>query len=60
VIFSALRNAIAFQMSNLCPACRRDVAKKFKRDIPEMLKLAEGAAAAYARERGEEPPPQCH
>jgi hypothetical protein len=61
VIFSALQNSITFQMSNLCPACRRNVAKELKRNIPAMLKQANEAAEEYVRRRGEEPPPpQCH
>jgi hypothetical protein len=48
-IFEALKGALIFQMSTLCPSCRANVAKKFERDFPAMLEAANEVAGEYAK-----------
>jgi hypothetical protein len=40
VVFSALQHVFTFWMSRVCPACRRNVARKLKSDVPAMLNRA--------------------
>jgi hypothetical protein len=49
-IMSALMNCIIFQMAMVCPICRKNIARKIKRDLPTMV--------AYASRLGN-PPTKC-
>ena len=60
VIFEALKESLIFQMSEVCPDCRRNIAKILKRSIPEMLRAADLLAAEYAKEEGRPPAGHCH
>jgi hypothetical protein len=57
-IMSALMNTVVFQMALVCPTCRKNIARKIKRDIPGMV-IHAGQLAATAR--AETPPGnKCH
>jgi hypothetical protein len=45
VVFTALRHVFVFWMSCVCADCRRQVAQKLEREIPEMLDHANRFAA---------------
>jgi hypothetical protein len=42
---SALQDAFVHFMTRVCPDCRKNIAKKLKRDIPAMLEHANRVAA---------------
>jgi hypothetical protein len=48
---TALMNMVVFQMSLVCPICRKDIARKIKRDLPRMVIYASQIAAS-----NEDPP----
>jgi hypothetical protein len=48
-IFEALKGALIFQMSTLCPSCRANVAQQFQQQLPEMLKAANEVAQEYTK-----------
>ena len=50
-IMTALMNMVVFQMSLVCPICRKDIARKIKRDLPRMVIYASQIAAS-----NEDPP----
>jgi hypothetical protein len=54
-ILTALADQITFQMSLVCPDCRKNIARKLKRAIPRMLATATRTAVEYA-----DPPASCH
>lgn len=56
VVFNALQSTITFWMSTVCPECRKNIARTFKRKIPDMLADANRAAAL----RAQHPSHQCH
>jgi hypothetical protein len=51
-IISALANAIIFQMSLTCPACRKDIAAKIRRDLPAWVNHAGQLAASSKHPTG--------
>jgi hypothetical protein len=54
-ILGALVDQITFQMSLVCPGCRKNVARTLKRGIPSMLAHAARMAVQY-----DDPPASCH
>jgi hypothetical protein len=42
---SALQDAFVHFMTLVCPDCRKNIARKLKRDVPEMLEHANRVAA---------------
>jgi hypothetical protein len=56
-IMSALMNCIIWQMSFVCPVCRKNIARKIKRDLPSMEMYA---AKLYAISKSGKPPAECH
>jgi hypothetical protein len=57
-VFTALTAVFVFNLSLLCPQCRKDVARELKRRVPDMLARANREAAA--RERDNERTITCH
>jgi hypothetical protein len=55
IIPDALVSQITFQMSLVCPDCRKNIARKLKRAIPRMLAHATRTAVTY-----ENPSASCH
>jgi hypothetical protein len=53
-VLSALQRTVVFCMALTCSNCRRNIARKFKRDIPRMTVEAGQLAAEAAK------PPRCH
>ena len=41
---TALQDLITDHMAMVCPVCRKNIAKKFKRDFPQMVVNANGLA----------------
>jgi len=53
-ILIALEQALAFQMVQLCPDCRRRLARQLRADIPAMLTKAADLAREAQQEHGEQ------
>jgi hypothetical protein len=47
MVFTALRNVMTFYMATVCPDCRKNIARKLKREIPMMKANADRFAAEH-------------
>jgi hypothetical protein len=56
-VFSALVDQLTFHMSLGCPDCRKNIARKLKKEIPLMLAHANRMAAKYPYA---DSPASCH
>ena len=52
VVFEAIKRTLTFQMANLCPKCRKNVAAHFRRKLPAMANQAGQFAAHWAQQTG--------
>jgi hypothetical protein len=52
VVFSALQRAFMFWMARYCLACRKNIARKLRADIPAMVNSASQFAAEIAAKTG--------
>jgi hypothetical protein len=53
-VFAALNEVFIYYMSQVCHVCRKNIAKKLKRDVPHMLMIANRCASISSDT------PNCH